>query len=117
MSDESGTYFSENDDENPGFKRLDRAIETAEKYGLYIILDMHGCPGGQSGDRSSGKSGRNYLYKETKYQDIMEDLWVKIADRYKLSKTVVSYDIMNEPMNNCYYKHDVKQAYRYSAGS
>lgn len=117
MSDESGTYFSENDDENPGFKRLDRAIETAGKYGLYIILDMHGCPGGQSGDHSTGKSGRNYLYKETKYQDIMEDLWVKIADRYKLSKTVVSYDIMNEPMNNCDYKHGVKQAYRYSTGS
>ena len=117
MSDENGTYFSENDDENPGFKRLDRAIETAGKYGLYIILDMHGCPGGQSGDHSTGKSGRNYLYKETKYQDIMEDLWVKIADRYKLSKTVVSYDIMNEPMNNCDYKHGVKQAYRYSAGS
>ncbi len=114
MSDENGTYYTKNDDDNPGFKRLDWAIETAGKYGLYVVLDMHGCPGGQSGDHSTGKAGRNFLYFEEKYQMIMEDLWTEIADRYKLGKTVVSYDIMNEPLNNADTSHNVSSAYAVS---
>lgn len=114
MSDENGTYYTTDDNDNPGFQKLDWAIETAGKYGLYVVLDMHGCPGGQSGDHSTGKIGRNYLYFEDKYQDIMEDLWTKIADRYKFGKTVVSYDIMNEPLNNADTAHGVKSAYAVS---
>lgn len=30
MSDENGTYITENDDENPGFVKLDFACEMAE---------------------------------------------------------------------------------------
>ncbi len=112
MSDENGTYITADDDENPGFKKLDWACDMAEKYGLYLIFDMHGCPGGQNGDHSSGKAGRNYLYKEEKYQDIMEDLWVKIAERYKNKTCVAAYDIMNEPLNNADAAHNVESQYR-----
>lgn len=112
MSDEEGTYITENDDENPGFIKLDWVCEMAEKYGLYLIFDMHGCPGGQNGDHTSGKVGRNYLYKETKYQDIMENLWVKIAARYKDKTCVAAYDIMNEPLNNADANHNVEAQYR-----
>ena len=112
MSDENGTYITADDDENPGFKKLDWACDMAEKYGLYLIFDMHGCPGGQNGDHSSGKAGRNYLYKEEKYQDIMEDLWVKIAKRYKNKTCVAAYDIMNEPLNNSDAAHNVESQYR-----
>ena len=62
MSDENGTYItSETITDNPGFKKLDWACDMAEKYRLYLIFDMHGCPGGQNGDHSSGKTGRNTL--------------------------------------------------------
>lgn len=62
MPNENDTRITENDSENPGFKRLDFACDMADKYGLYLILDMRVAPGGQSGDRSCGKTGRNYLY-------------------------------------------------------
>ena len=111
MSDEDGTYITENDNDNPGFQRLDWACDMADKYGLYLIFDMHGCPGGQNGDHSCGKAGRNYLYKETRYQDIMEELWVRIADRYKNRTCIAAYDIMNEPFNNADAAHNVQSQY------
>ena len=114
MSDENGTYYTDDDNKNPGFEKLDWAIETAGKYGLYVILDMHGCPGGQGGDHSTGKVGRNYLYFEEKYQDIMENLWSKIAGRYKFGNIIASYDIMNEPLNNAATTHGVKSSYAVS---
>lgn len=111
MSDENGTYITANDDDNPGFQKLDWACDMADKYGLYVILDMHGCPGGQSGDHSTGKVGRNYLYYEEKYKGIMEELWVRIAGRYKGRACVAAYDIMNEPLNNADTDHNVKSSY------
>ena len=44
MSDENGTYITENDDENPGFVKLDFACEMAEKYNLYLILTCTAAP-------------------------------------------------------------------------
>lgn len=111
ISDENGTYITDNDDDNPGFKKLDWACKMAGKYGLYLILDMHGCPGGQSGDHSCGKVGRNYLYKEEKYQSIMEELWVRIAKRYRKKTCVAAYDIMNEPLNNANANYGVSSKY------
>ena len=40
------------------------------------------------------------LYFVEKYQDIMEELWVRIANRYKYCSAVAAYDIMNQPLNN-----------------
>lgn len=100
MLDAEGTWINENFDENPGFKRLDWIIEECGKRGMYVILDMHGCPGGQSTDHCCGTIGKNELYSNEVYQQTMEDLWVAIADRYKDSPVVAAYDIMNEPQNN-----------------
>ena len=93
-------FYTENPDENPGFVYLDRVISWAEKYGIYIILDMHGCPGGQSTDHCCGIIGKNELYTKPENLDAMERLWVAIAQRYRDSEAVCAYDIMNEPMNN-----------------
>ncbi len=100
MKDEEGTWIDENLDENPGFKRLDWVIKTAEKYDMYVILDMHGCPGGQSMDHCCGTLCENRLYTDETCQQTMEKLWVAIAERYQGNPTVAAYDIMNEPQNN-----------------
>lgn len=97
---EDGSFLRENPDEIQGFKRLDFALEMCEKYGLYAVLDMHGCPGGQSLNHSTGTNGSNALYTNRKYQKMMEDLWVAIAARYKDNQCIAAYDIMNEPHNN-----------------
>ena len=54
MSSPEGKWLNEDPEKNPGFQRLDWVIHMAEKYGLYVILDMHGCPGGQSKDHCPG---------------------------------------------------------------
>lgn len=98
--DENLNFYSENPDDNPGFQLIDRLVGWAEKYDLYVILDMHGCPGGQSTDHTTGTLNKNELYTSEANLDAMERLWEAIATRYKDSGTVCAYDIMNEPMNN-----------------
>lgn len=104
MKDEQGNWIAENFDENPGFQKLDWVIEMAGKYGMYVILDMHGCPGGQSMDHCCGTLGENRLYTDETCQDTMEKLWIAIAERYRDNPVVAAYDIMNEPQNNGGYE-------------
>ncbi len=96
FTDTDGNYLPNSD----GHKRIDWALEQCEKHGLYAILDMHGCPGGQSMDHSTGVTGRNELYDSEKNQKIMETVWTNIAKRYKDNIYIAAYDIMNEPQNN-----------------
>ncbi|WP_312103059.1 cellulase family glycosylhydrolase [Lachnoclostridium sp.] len=104
MADEEGTWIHENFDKNPGFKRIDWIIQMAERYGMYVILDLHGCPGGQSMDHCCGTLARNSLYTNAVCQESMKKLWVAIANRYKDTSTIAAYDIMNEPQNNTGYE-------------
>ncbi len=98
MKDEKGTWITENLDDNPGIKRLDWIIEMAEKYGLYVILDMHGCPGGQTKDHVCGSRDEYRLFSDEECLETMDLLWDTLSDRYKDTPVVAAYDIMNEPM-------------------
>ena len=98
---EDGTWLTTDHNDNPGFKRIDWLIEQCEKYGIYIILDMHGAPGGQSKNHSTGKAGRNELYEEK--MDTCVELWTTIAERYKDNEVIAVYDLLNEPQNNSGY--------------
>jgi len=90
--------------ENPsyvdeGFELLDNLIKWCGKYGLYVIIDMHGAPGGQTGtniDDSPNDEAELFVKKEN--QDRLVDLWVKIAERYKDEAAVAAYDLLNEPL-------------------
>lgn len=114
MSDENGTWITGSDlDSNPGIQKLDWVIKECSKRGIYVILDCHGVPGGQSMDHSTGTLGQNNIYTSDKDQKIFEDMWTKIANRYKNSPDVAAYDIMNEPQNNNGYTGD----HAYTPGS
>ena len=95
-----GRWLTDTHDTNPGIKRLDFALEMCKKYNLYAVLDMHGCPGGQSMNHSTGIIGRNELYESIDNINAMKTLWTAIARRYKDNIYVAAYDIMNEPQNN-----------------
>lgn len=41
-------YMGKND-ETEGFKQMDKVTDWCRKYDLHLILDMHDCPGGQTG--------------------------------------------------------------------
>ena len=87
------------------FRWLDRGIELAEQAGVYVILDMHGAPGGQSTDMTSGRIGENLIWDNEIYQKRTAWLWRQIAQRYRDRAAVVAYDLINEPWSD--YKQDV----------
>lgn len=82
-----------------GFELLDNLIAWCKKYNLYVIIDMHGAPGGQTG-QNIDDSPRNEpeLFMNPKNEELLVKLWVKIADRYKDEPTVAAYDLLNEPL-------------------
>jgi endoglucanase len=109
--------------ENPvyvqeGFQLLDSLISWCRKYRLYVIIDMHGAPGGQTG-ANIDDSPRDLpeLFIEKKYQDQLVDLWVKIATTYKNEPVVAAYDLLNEPLpvgtgSAAKYKHLLVPLYK-----
>ena len=76
---------------------LDLAIKIAKEKGLYVILDMHGAPGRQSGMDHSGRVGYNKLWSIKSFQDQTAWLWKEISNRYKNETTIAAYDLLNEP--------------------
>ena len=76
---------------------LDLTIKIAKEKGLYVILDMHGAPGRQSGMDHSGRVGYNKLWSNKGFQDQTAWLWKQISNRYKNESTVAAYDLLNEP--------------------
>ena len=108
------------DDEQPfvykesGWAALDKLIDAAEKHGIYVILDMHSAPGGQSAAfvndpaRQNGKPDKESLLwgetkegKETPEANLNKQrtvaLWQAIAGRYADRKNIAGYDLLNEP--------------------
>lgn len=95
------------------FSRLDWFLEMAEKYGMYVILDMHGLPGSQNGSDHSGVDGLSRKKEASEFffgknaeknQEIFYSLWKKIAVRYRGNPVVAGYDLMNEPF--CTYRYN-----------
>ncbi len=76
---------------------LDLTIKIAKEKGLYVILDMHGAPGRQSGMDHSGRVGYNKLWSNKSFQDQTAWLWKQISNRYKNESTIAAYDLLNEP--------------------
>lgn len=83
---------------NAGFKYFDRLIDWCRQENMYVLLDMHGAPGGQTGDNIDDSYGYPYLFKSKSSQDLMTEIWVKIAKKYKNEPVIIGYDIVNEPI-------------------
>lgn len=82
------------------FRWLDQAVEWARKYGMYVILDLHGAPGGQSVDHTTGREGQNYLWSDEECRRRTVWLWRCIAERYRDEPVVAAYDLLNEPFGD-----------------
>ena len=95
-------FLSEGEDAcyvDEGFELLDNLIKWCRKYGIYVIIDMHGAPGGQTGTNiDDSPNNEPELFMDARNQERLINLWVKIAERYKDEKTVAAYDLLNEPL-------------------
>lgn len=81
-----------------GFTRIDSLVAWAERNGMYLILDMHACPGGQSpGDICDYDESKPSLWDSEANRTKLIALWRKIAERYKDEKCIAGYDLINEP--------------------
>jgi len=81
-----------------GFRRLDDVIGWCEAEGLYVILDLHAAPGGQTGDNIDDSWGYPWLFTDSAAQATTIDLWRRIAERCKERTIVLGYDLLNEPI-------------------
>ena len=81
-----------------GFRRLDDVIGWCEAEGMYVILDLHAAPGGQTGDNIDDSWGYPWLLTDSTAQRTTIRLWHKIAERYAGRATVLGYDLLNEPI-------------------
>jgi len=82
----------------PGWALLDNVIGWAKKNGIWIIIDLHAAPGGQTGTNIDDSWGYPWLFESESSQVECVALWKRIAARYKDEATVAGYDLLNEPI-------------------
>lgn len=92
---------------NAGFEYFDKIINWCRQENIYLLLDMHCAPGGQTGYNIDDSTGYPWLFFSNSSQNLMSDIWVKIAKRYKNEPIIIGYDIVNEPFAS-YFNDEIK---------
>ncbi len=87
-------------DDAEGFRLLDRVVEWSREAGLYLILDLHAAPGGQTGTNIDDGHGYPWLFRDPGAQEQTIDLWARVARHYRNEPVIMGYDLLNEPIPN-----------------
>lgn len=90
-----------------GMQWLKKAVGWAAANHLYVVLDMHGAPGGQSKDQTTGWGGRGLLWSSKTDQDQFVADWKLLAKTFGSNTTVAMFDLVNEPSGSA----DPRQAF------
>ncbi len=82
-----------------GFVRLDSLLDWCGDNQMYLILDMHGAPGGQGHDQpiSDYDPTKPSLWESAENRRKLAALWKKLAQRYVNEPWMGGYDLINEP--------------------
>lgn len=99
-----------------GYAMIDRLIGWCREHRLWVLLDLHGAPGGQTGTNIDD-SPRNLpeLFMEPHYRELTLRLWRDLATRYRHETVVLGYDLLNEPLPNEWqytYADELSRLYR-----
>ena len=87
--------------------RIDRLIEWCRRHRLYVILDLHGAPGGQTGTNIDDSAfDRPDLFLDAKNQERTLEIWRTLAQRYRDEWIVAGYDLLNEPLPNWFSQYN-----------
>lgn len=85
-------------DDGTAFPLLDRVIGWCRRSHLWVILDMHCAPGGQTGTNIDDSWGYPWLFESAEEQKHTIDVWRRVAQRYRDEAAVLGYDLLNEPI-------------------
>ncbi len=86
-----------------GFEFIDKVVSWCKEAGLYLILDMHVAPGGQSGAPNIDDSdGYPRLFESGENMTEFCRIWKKIAERYADEPIILGYELLNEPIKKEY---------------
>ena len=82
-----------------GWARVDQCLGWAEEFGLLVLLDLHGAPGGQTGSNIDD-SPRDLpeLFTDEHARQLCLELWRRLARRYSSHPALLGYDMLNEPL-------------------
>jgi endoglucanase len=79
-----------------GLAVLDRVLALAEAHAIYVVLDLHAAPGGQSRYFVADPDDKR-LWDDPSARDRTVALWRALAARYRGRTVVAGYDLLNEP--------------------
>ncbi len=81
-----------------GFEITDNLLGWCAENNMYLILDLHGAPGGQgkNADISDYDPNKPALWESEKNKAKTVALWRKLAERYRDMEWIGGYDLINE---------------------
>lgn len=81
-----------------GFELTDSLLAWCKENEIYLILDLHGAPGGQGKNAaiSDYDPDKLSLWESEENRDKTVALWTKLAERYKDEDWIGGYDLINE---------------------
>lgn len=99
-----------------GMVYVDRCIDWCRDHRLWVVLDLHGAPGGQTGTNIDDSPNRRpELFEQPRYRELTVRLWTLLATRYRDEPVVAGYDLLNEPLPEEYqyrYADDLASLYQ-----
>jgi len=81
-----------------GFQRLERAIRVCGEHGIYSVIDLHAVPGCQNQHwHSDNPTHLAAFWEHEHFQDLVVELWQRLASWYRDEPWVAGYNLLNEP--------------------
>lgn len=96
------------DADHDGFELIDQVVEWCRQQDMYVILDMHDAPGGQTGDNIDDSYGYPWLMESEESKALFCDIWKNVAEHYANDTIILGYDLLNEPIAH-YFLEDHAQ--------
>ncbi len=93
---------------------LDFAVESAQKHGLQVVIDLHTAPESQNGWDHSGKAGKIGWDKNPRNSEQTLNVLEKLTARYKNHPNLAGIEVLNEPhwtVNKDVLKNYYRRAY------
>jgi hypothetical protein len=92
-------YAAGNQYREAGWQRLHQLGVWARKHNVYLMIDLHGVPGGQSTSAHQGSAAGGQLWDHPECITKTARIWTALAGYFAGDPHVAIYDLLNEPMN------------------